>query len=59
MHKKIRQGYDLLVFTMLSDLDSEGLAARGGVGAERARRKKGNLTSKRPTGSSHWVDRIS
>ena len=38
MHKKIRQKYDLLVtrdqvYDVMSDRDSEGLAARGGVGA--------------------------
>ena len=38
MQKKIRQKYDLLVtrdqvYDAMSDLDSEGLAARGGVGA--------------------------
>jgi len=35
----------------MSDLDSEGLAARGGVGAKKARRKKGNFSSKGP----NWV----
>ena len=44
MHKKIRQKYDLLVtrdqvYDVMSDLDSEGLAARGGVGAKKARRE--------------------
>jgi len=51
MHKKIRQRYDLLVtrdqvFDVMSELDSEGVSARGGVGAKKARRKKGNFSSK-------------
>ena len=39
MHKKIRQKYDLLAYDVkfMSDLDSEGLAARGGVRAKKAR----------------------
>lgn len=56
MHKKIRQKYDLLVtrdqvYNVMSDLDSNGLAARGGVGAKKARPKKGNFSSKGP----NWV----
>ena len=56
MHKKIRQKYDLLVtrdqvYDVMSDLDPDGLAARGGVGAKKARRKKGNFSSKGP----NWV----
>ena len=43
MHKKIRQKYDLLVtrdqvYDVMSDLDSEGLAARGGVGDRKSTR---------------------
>ena len=41
MHKKMRQKYDFLVYDVMSDLDSEGLAARGGVGAKKARRYLG------------------
>ena len=56
MHKKIRQKYDMLVtrdqvYDVMYDLDPEGLAARGGVGAKKVRRKKGNFSSRGP----NWV----
>jgi len=56
MNKKIRQKYDLLftqnqVYDVMSDLGLNGLAAQGGVGAQKARQKKGNFSSKTP----NWV----
>ena len=56
LHKKVRQKYDILVtrdqvYDVMYDLDPEGLAARGGVGAKKIRRKKGNFSSKGP----NWV----
>ena len=55
MHKKIRQEHNLhvtrdAVYNVMYDLDPEGLAARGGIGAKK-KRKKGNFTSKGP----NWV----
>ena len=52
MHRKIRQKYNLFttrdkVYDVMSDLDPDGLAARGGVGGKRAN-KKGNFSSKGP-----------
>ena len=52
MHRKIRQKYNLFttrdkVYGVMSDLDPDGLAARGGVGGKRAK-KKGNFSSKGP-----------
>lgn len=52
MHRKIRQKYNLFttrdkVYDVMSDLDPDGLAARGGVGGKRAM-KKGNFSSKGP-----------
>ena len=56
MHKKVRQKYDILVtrdqvYDVMYDLDPEGLTARGGVGAKKIRRKKGNFSSKGP----NWI----
>ena len=55
LRKKIRQKNDLVatrdqVYNVMSDLDSEGLAALGRVGAK-ARRKKVNFSSMGPK----WV----
>ena len=52
MHRKIRQKYNLFttrdkVYDVMSELDPDGLAARGGVGGKRAK-KKGNFSSKGP-----------
>ena len=48
MHRKLRQEYGInatrdQVYDVMTDLDLEGLAARGGVGAKK-KRQKGNFT---------------
>ena len=55
MHKKIRQEHNLnvtrdQVYDVMTDLDQEGLIARGGVGSKKER-KKGHFTTKGP----NWV----
>ena len=55
MHKKIRQQHGLnvtrdQVYDVMSELDPEGLEARGGVGGKK-QRKKGNFTTR----GSNWV----
>ena len=52
MHKKLRQEHGLMVsrdavYTVMQDLDPNGLEARGGVGVKK-RKKKGNFSSKGP-----------
>ena len=55
MHKKIRQEYGLKVtrdkvYEVMTELDPEGLKARGGIGVKKQRRK-GNFSSKGP----NWI----
>ena len=55
MHRKIRQEYGInvtrdQVYNVMSDLDPEGLEARGGVGAKE-KGKKGTFTTR----GSNWV----
>ena len=64
LRKKIRQKNDLVVtrdqvYNVMSDLDSEGLAALGRVGDKKARREKVNFSSKGPNWSTLWMDMIS
>ena len=55
MHRKLYQEYCInatrdQVYDVMTDLDPEGLAARGGVGAKK-KRQKGNFTTR----GSNWV----
>ena len=55
MHRKIRQEYGInvtrdQVYNVMSDLDLEGLEARGGIGAKK-KGKKGTFTTR----GSNWV----
>ena len=54
MHRKIRQEYGInvtrdQVYNVMSDLDLEGLEARGGIGAKK--KEKGTFTTR----GSNWV----
>ena len=53
MYNKLRQEHDFFVtrdqkWYVMTNLDPEGLAARGGVGAKKVRQKKGHFSSKGP-----------
>ena len=50
LHKKIRLEHGLKVTRTMSELDPQGLKARGNVGTKR-QRKKGNVTTR----GSNWV----